>query len=222
MLFLLANKTIHNEARTIFYQLNLFDLLDMPPYSPAVFLQHIGSSNARHIQYLCINFPDFYKEGGCEPGRSAEDSLSTFSTIQRACSDLKTLEFDVYFTKILMHGEVTLAIASRLVKQWYWLITSWDPSPRYRQSYSEHFGWIPLSSRRFKTLVGLLNEVIVYWTLPLRLKAEDDRYDSKLTSMLKWLKWRRRTSQAILGCRRTRILTVWIIGLVGKLATSSG
>lgn len=93
---LYTNRQVYDEACAMLYRSSRFTLVDTTPRQVDLlqsFLDCIGSVNAGHLSYLCINFPaaEIVEEN---PRRIVlrEDSLRSLELLQEKCTHLKTLE----------------------------------------------------------------------------------------------------------------------------------
>ena len=94
---LLANRTVHQEARFLLYTRNRFDFTMATPENIASFLEKIGRNNADCIRQIYINFPNFLY---LDPGDIAleADSIAILTSIQSSCTKLGTLTISPYST----------------------------------------------------------------------------------------------------------------------------
>ena len=91
---LLANKTVHREASSLFYPQNRLDFTIATSKDVTSFLGTIGR-NADYIQHVCIDFPNLRD---LEQGNFTlkESRISILVDIQSRCVNLSTLTTSVY------------------------------------------------------------------------------------------------------------------------------
>jgi hypothetical protein len=97
-----VNRTVHQEASSVFYGQNCFNFTDVGPEKVASFLEQIGSNNAGNIRHLVIDFPRFL----CiEPGNITleDDSIDMLLCIQRGCANLSLLTTSLHSTDYMEH-----------------------------------------------------------------------------------------------------------------------
>lgn len=95
-----ANKVIHEEACSLFYGQNHFNLTNDDGREIESFLQKIGQKNASHIRHIVISFPSFLY---LDPGDITleEKSVSILASIKRACINLDTLTTSLESTNVM-------------------------------------------------------------------------------------------------------------------------
>ncbi|KAG4276881.1 hypothetical protein FPRO04_14234 [Fusarium proliferatum] len=92
-----VSKTVHREASLLFYSQNRLDFGGRDPEKLASFLKQIGPRNAKSIQHIIIDFPEFLY---LDPGDVTieEKSLSILGSIMSSCTGLITLKTSLYST----------------------------------------------------------------------------------------------------------------------------
>jgi hypothetical protein len=85
-----ANKTIHREARPLFYGQNCFDFTMITRDRVTPFLEIISRSNADYIRQVRVDFPMF-RSLDLGDVTLEEDSISIFANIHSGCANLSTL-----------------------------------------------------------------------------------------------------------------------------------
>lgn len=95
-----ANKTIHDEASSLFYGRNSFAFADVAPEEIITLLEQIGSNNAGYIQHILIDFPEFFHLDP-EDVTLEDGSISILTTIQGRCVNLRTLTTSLYSTNAM-------------------------------------------------------------------------------------------------------------------------
>lgn len=98
---LLVNRQLHDEARSVLYGHNHFNLVDTSQGEIAViqsFLARIGPSSAGSLTHLSISFPAVEYTSSQEPGSSAvkEEGFESLKILQEKCTNIQTLELYVY------------------------------------------------------------------------------------------------------------------------------
>jgi hypothetical protein len=110
MSLLLANKTIHREAISLLYAQNQFDFTSCDLEHVAMFIDRIGHDNARYIQHVSIDFPNFSflgtllvpsnltlkEEEEEEDDDDDDDSNHILRIIQTNCNTLRTLTMSLH------------------------------------------------------------------------------------------------------------------------------
>ncbi|KAH7418464.1 hypothetical protein BKA64DRAFT_654451 [Cadophora sp. MPI-SDFR-AT-0126] len=96
-----VNKTVHHEASSFLYGQNCFDLSETSHADVTLFLGIIGCLNARYIQHIIIDFPDFHN---LEPGNVVleQDSTDTISIFQSCCPNLRALTMSLDSTTTVL------------------------------------------------------------------------------------------------------------------------
>lgn len=95
-----TNKTINNEACSLFYGKNRFDFTTATPEKIDLFLKQIGPNNTGYIQHIWIRFPRFLY---LDPGEVTleEDSITILSSIHSSCVNLSTFTTTLYSTNAM-------------------------------------------------------------------------------------------------------------------------
>ncbi|KAJ5107833.1 hypothetical protein N7456_004508 [Penicillium angulare] len=120
---LLANRQVLDEARSLLYGKNCFELVVWKPDLVPSFLDAIGSVNASYIRFIRIEFPAFYDlkdEVSLE-----KTSVDILEKIQKHCTNLRSITIGALTTYLVeirldqvdnpaIYGKALALIATRL------------------------------------------------------------------------------------------------------------